>query len=585
VPLRSFARKAASLRARQGLLEIPQLNLSARAEGGALAGRLALYAVAAALLVWVAARGWISDDAAITVRCVENLLDGHGWRWNVSERVQAFTHPLWALLLVPVMASGIPWFAALPSLGLAATAIVLWQLLRTARSVPAAFFALSALAASRAFIDFSTSGLENPLANALLVTLVAQVPSDGRVDAARVGRASLLVSLLALTRLDLLVLGLPVLLHLGLAARKRDAGRVLYAVLLGLSPLVVWEVFSIVYYGFPFPNTAYAKLNTGVDRLTYLGLGLRYFEFTLAQDPWTLLAPALALASAIRWRASRAAFAFVGAVALHYMYVVWIGGDFMGGRFFVAPLVLSVALCASRHVRLSDDDTGGLRLSLGALTLALLCFARPLRGLVPAADGVFDERSHNVESTGLASLLRAGKAGPDNTWLRRGAQYRRAAAEAHSGEKGVPIRVEHAHAIGMLGLAAGPRVHIVDHLALADPFLARLPAAFDPKIQIGHFERMGQWSAPVSVVQRCPLNFEVCRFWRDYTRTLQTGVCVLEDPALCRYWDALRSVTRGELFSKERWLNILRLNTGQLDSLVDQDRYRNAVRAYPAVAH
>ena len=93
---------------------------------------------------------------------------------------------------------------------------------------------------------------------------------------------------------------------------------------------------------------------------------------------------------------------------------------------------------------------------------------------------------------------------------------------------------------------------------------------------------MGQWSAPVAVTQRCPLKFDVCRFWRDYTQTLETQHCRLEDANACRYWDALQTVTRGDLWSLERWRNIWLFNTGQLDRLIDRARYRDAVRSYPA---
>gem|GEM_PF-4554271 len=43
---------------------------------------------------------WVGDDAYITFRTIDNLLAGHGLTWNVDERVQVFTHPLWMLLMV-----------------------------------------------------------------------------------------------------------------------------------------------------------------------------------------------------------------------------------------------------------------------------------------------------------------------------------------------------------------------------------------------------------------------------------------------------------------------------------------------------
>jgi len=42
---------------------------------------------------------WLSDDAFITLRTVRNFNEGYGLVWNTHERVQAYTHPLWMLLL------------------------------------------------------------------------------------------------------------------------------------------------------------------------------------------------------------------------------------------------------------------------------------------------------------------------------------------------------------------------------------------------------------------------------------------------------------------------------------------------------
>ncbi len=44
-------------------------------------------------------RAWFSDDAYFSFRSIDNFVNGYGLTWNVQERVQAFTHPLWVLLL------------------------------------------------------------------------------------------------------------------------------------------------------------------------------------------------------------------------------------------------------------------------------------------------------------------------------------------------------------------------------------------------------------------------------------------------------------------------------------------------------
>ena len=74
-----------------------------------------------AVFAWVLLRtAWVCDDAFISFRVVENAVAGHGLRWNIADRVQVFTHPLWMLLHIPLRTiSGELYYT---SLGLCATA-------------------------------------------------------------------------------------------------------------------------------------------------------------------------------------------------------------------------------------------------------------------------------------------------------------------------------------------------------------------------------------------------------------------------------------------------------------------------------
>ena len=52
----------------------------------------------AALLLFmfvVLKNAWISDDAYISFRSIEQFYAGNGLRWNYDERVQVYTSPLW----------------------------------------------------------------------------------------------------------------------------------------------------------------------------------------------------------------------------------------------------------------------------------------------------------------------------------------------------------------------------------------------------------------------------------------------------------------------------------------------------------
>ena len=64
-----------------------------------LSRRLIIVLLLAVFAVILIRTAWMSDDAYITLRTVDNWINGYGPTWNVGERVQSFTHPLWMLLL------------------------------------------------------------------------------------------------------------------------------------------------------------------------------------------------------------------------------------------------------------------------------------------------------------------------------------------------------------------------------------------------------------------------------------------------------------------------------------------------------
>src|SRR6185436_9110 len=55
------------------------------------------------IALWVQT-SWVEEDAFITLRTSDNFIHGYGLRWNVDERVQTFTNPLWMFLLAGVHA-------------------------------------------------------------------------------------------------------------------------------------------------------------------------------------------------------------------------------------------------------------------------------------------------------------------------------------------------------------------------------------------------------------------------------------------------------------------------------------------------
>lgn len=469
------------------------------------------------------------DDAYITLRTVDNVVNGLGLRWNVAERVQTFTHPLW--LFVMTVPYAFTREAYLTPLGVSIfiAAIAVWTCLRQWRDPWTILVAGSLLVFSKAFVEYSTSGLENPLTFLLMALFVAR---EG--DPAASSRAKwlwALAGLLMLTRLDLALMIAPALA----ADLRRLSWRVtLRAAAMGLAPLVAWELFSLIYYGFPFPNTAYAKLYNGIPSRDLASQGLLYLLDTIQRDPVTiigLLGCAMASVVALPRRNGPLATGLL----LYLLYVVRIGGDFMTGRYLAAPLL--VAVCLLGRSAIGMPRVAAIAAAAGIALLGLGMTKRPpiLTGRhtfdvqprdIYGVGGIDDERAFYSRYTGLLRYTRALPL-PHNVDVQAG--------KAARGKKEVIVTT----GIGFFGFFAGPAVHIVDPFALGDPLLARLLPMPNDAWRIGHFVR------PVPA---------------GYVETLESGRNLLQDPEIARLYDELALITRGPIWSSARWRAIAAAN-------------------------
>ena len=488
---------------------------------------------------------WVGDDAYITLRTVDNFVHGYGLTWNVAERVQAYTHPLWMFLLTLIyLPTRDAYFTALFASFLASI-LPFWLV---ARRDAFASLGVLTLLLSKAFMDYSASGLENPLTHLLLVLFfIAFVEKQSSPF-----RLALLASLIALNRQDAILFVLPALVYLLLYpsfdfGSTLRSGRWLFGniarMAIGFLPLLLWEAFSLFYYGFPFPNTYYAKLGAGIPQAELFAQGWVYLLDSLQRDPLTLIVIAAGILLALSRGQIRERLLALGS-ALYLAYVLSIGGDFMSGRFLTASLVVSVLLL----MRLMQIFATPWKCTALATVIILGMFAKPINFVLDLnqprfterdlVTGINDERAFYYPISGLMNY-RPGKQIPFSSegWVEHGYALRES-GKAVVDEKNV----------GFIGYFAGPAVHIVDRYALADPLLARLPVASVEKWRIGHFER----DVPAGYVQ-----------------TLRTGVNQIQNPNLAKYYDALALITRGPLFSRARLITIWKMNTGQFNSLLE----------------
>ena len=507
---------------------------------------LPVFALIGLFLVIITRRAWVGDDAYITFRTVDNFIHGYSLTWNAGERVQAYTHPLWMFTLsfFYFISREIYFTSIFVSLtaSIAAVSLYAW---RVARTWVGAALGVLILALSNAFVDYSTSGLENPLTHLLLaiffVVYFGQKPTFRRLF-----WLSLVASLAGVNRLDTLLLYAPALLYSWWQLRQQRKSVI--PLLIGQVPLALWEIFSLVYYGFLFPNTAYAKLNTGVSGGELFAQGFFYLLNSFEHDPLTLLAIFGGILLTLSTRSRRGTSVAAG-IALYLLYILKIGGDFMSGRFLTAPLFCAVVL-------LGQIDLDELRPIAAAglfgviIAVGLMAPLPSYRVDIPSTYSLSDEKRINDERAWYfkdVNLLGRSRLHPSPTsqGLQGGLNAR---AESQKDYYVIPV-----NNVGLYGFYAGPKVYVIDEYALADPLLARLPAVREANFYIGHFHRI----VP-----------------QGYVSTIYSGKNQLIDPDLALYYDQLKLVVRGKLFDPQRWAAIWKINTGQLNSLIHTDTYR-----------
>ncbi len=483
---------------------------------------------AAVLTLLLLRTAWAAEDAYISFRVVDNFLHGFGLRWNVSDRVQTFTDPLFLGLVTVGTAISGNVFLSVIALSLILTLAAYLILARGATEI-GLVTATVALIFSKAFIDFSVSGLENPATHFLLAAYLYVYWRNRNPF-----WLTLLAALAASNRLDTVLFLLPSLV----AVYVRVGRRSWKPALLGATPLLAWSLFALFYYGFLLPNPACAFLHAGIPVRDFLFQGIVYYLNAFQYDTATVFV--IMLGCIIAWL-TREWLLAVG-IALNLLYILVTGGDLLSARLFSAPLFVSAALIA-RYWRPSP-----LFAALTIAAIAALGLWIPAPTVTSAVDdvkpkwsepgGPIDARAVTYPSTGLLHYAR-GTHWPVSVHT-----------EAGEAARDSRTKVAVNSAVGLFGFSAGPQVHVIDDLGGCDALLARLP--------------------------RIPGPWTVDRYQRalpaGYENTIRTGVNTIQDPRLHDYYEHLHTVISGNLWSWNRLVEIFRFNTGQYGALLGAAR-------------
>lgn len=346
------------------------------------------------------------------------------------------------------------------------------------------------------------------------------------------------------------------------------AKRLLFSAL-GILPFIIWEIFSVIYYGFPFPNTAYAKLGTTIPLIDYLSRGGSYIVISFIFSPFIVFIPIAAIVANF-FSDKRIKYISVSIGLFIYLcYLVYVGGDFMAGRHLVSPFFLSLFVLNDLYSRRQDIVQKTFKHKVLIVLTALFCLQYvpvPLFGQFNLSSEskykrntfiIVDERSNYFINTSLiAELLSVSwnaalikyknsngkKKTMNETWDMRFIQRK-------DFKEALEFFKQNSYA-GRASFNDERNKYIYDQYALGDPFLIHIPPLYNRHWRSGHISRI---------------------LPNGYQLSVQKGQNLLENPSLREFYDKILLIVRGkDLFAKERLQTILKMNLHKYDYLIEE---------------
>lgn len=417
---------------------------------------------------------WVSEDAFITLRHVENFTNGFGPVFNVNERVEGYSHPLWFAILSLFRWIGMSPKASviLPGLffSMAALYILFFRIHfpGAKKNRPSLNPAAVILIGTSAFIDFGTSGLETSLSYFLLIIFAKFLAEDRwKSQPASLG---LIVTFLVLTRPDFGIFLIALIIFYLYKTWKKDTSLKQMASFITPPLLIlgIHEIFRMGYYAALFPNPFYSKSGDA----SYFSQGLKYlFDFGKGSLIYGILFLAV-FAIILNFKRvdfrSRVLVLLFG--ALHGFFVIRGGGDFMHGRFLLPAIILITVSVSGAFDRFFENK---VRMNQTYLTVSLIIFVLSL-SVLPVQKkgqiynhGISNERYAYYKNQ-IIPLKYLFKDTVILMWKTIGVNYRDLSLKSK-----LNIRLAYLN-VGFTGFYSGRTIYLIDRLGLTDPIVSRI---------------------------------------------------------------------------------------------------------------
>ncbi|HAW49846.1 TPA: hypothetical protein DCX16_02710, partial [bacterium] len=288
---------------------------------------------------------WNTEDAFISFRVIQNLNAGYGPVFNIDERVEVYTHPLWIaiLSLSSLITKSIEWTAVclgliFSFLGVLFGTLGEMSIFRRLKDneasllIPLGMFVIVSLPP---FWDFATSGLETGLSFFYLgfsFYLMSKLSSNTKI----LYKSLFWFSLGTLIRPDMGLFWIFFLFFSILILLKQQARfsiiKIIKIVIFSFSLPFSYQIFRMGYFASFFPNPALAKEAFKIN----LHQGIVYlWDFISPYGLYIPLGIFIFLLLICRKKEGLVLFPFILSGLLHILYIVLMGGDFMHARYLL----------------------------------------------------------------------------------------------------------------------------------------------------------------------------------------------------------------------------------------------------------
>lgn len=294
----------------------------------------------------------LADDAMVSMRYAKDLATGHGLVWNIGERVEGISNPLWTVYMAVLH-----FFTANPSLLVMITSIVVLLasgyitallVFNYTKSSWAAFSSILLLCAAFPLNLWSLRGFEVGCCSFFLLLAIyfyttdikallqkftrknkndsgGNVPTD--VNKSSLGIPFIPIIIIAigtLLRLDILIFMVPFLLLAFFTKDRKVIFRTgIWIVIITAIVMIPQTLFRLWYFGDILPNTFYLKMQ-GYPLLLRLSRGAIVTLKTFFQYQLIALIPLIIMS---KYKNGILPKILIFSIITQFAYSIWAGGD------------------------------------------------------------------------------------------------------------------------------------------------------------------------------------------------------------------------------------------------------------------